>query len=225
MSYDFDERTDEPKRYCPVSKLSQQEMPETEEPRCNYCCQRLAIQANWTFSDRRNSTYRCKSCSCVRCEAQRNAHGGFRKYATRHQALSRLVATRVRAGAKVKGKSSGSIDEIQAEIERFLHIGCAICGCALRLRGANESGNTEGCLQVDCIDPRQGYIVGNIQGLCPSCNRQKDNHTLETAERLYKHLLAHEQKKLRGQVVHMSSVLETKACLNTEKPLARSAMN
>lgn len=209
MSYEFDERTDKPKRYCPVSKLSQQEMPKTDEPRCRYCCERLVAGGNWLERRRRSGSADCSRCGYLFTRGCRCRNGGVRAQAVNGRGLARYVAGRLRDRATKRGKVSSSIDELESEIKRFLKTGCAICGCALRLRNAGEQGAQEGCLQVDCIDPREGYIVGNIQGLCPTCNRQKDNHTLESAERLYKHLLAHEYKRKYGFELHHLPVKPT----------------
>lgn len=215
MNYDFDERTDEPKRYCQPTKLSQQEMPKVDEPRCINCCERLVVGVNWLQSRRRYHTSQCKNCESSRVQARKHIVGGSRLASIKYRGLARYIACAIRSSASRRNKAVGSIDEIQSEIERFLQTGCAICGCALRLRNAGEDGSVEGCLQVDRIDPGQGYIVGNMQGLCPNCNNLKGHHTLETAERLYKHLLAHEYKRKYGFELHH---LPVKPTLPAEPP-------
>lgn len=202
MSYDFDERTDAPKRYCSVSKLSQQELPKTDEPRCNYCCQRLVAGSNWTTDRSGPKTRLCATCDKKNKRAYNTRNGGSRAIAEKNEGLVRYVARGLRSNAKSRGKIAASVDELEGEIERFLQSGCAMCGCKLRLNNWNERRNTPGTLQIDCIDPQEGYIAGNIQGLCPNCNNLKGHHTLESAERLYKHLLAHEYKRKYGFQLH-----------------------
>lgn len=59
---------------------------------------------------------------------------------------------------------------------------CVICDCELDLQ-------TPKAVQLDKIIPKLGYVAGNMQFLCCSCNRRKDNLTPETAWPLMRYFI------------------------------------
>ena len=60
---------------------------------------------------------------------------------------------------------------------------CELCGTEIQIQ--HPGGRTDPhAAALDCVVPDRGYQPGNLAFLCSPCNRQKDNHTIETVIRL-----------------------------------------
>lgn len=71
---------------------------------------------------------------------------------------------------------------------------CAMCRIAISF---GLPINNPNCGTIDQIIPSGGYIEGNVIALCYRCNSRKNDHTLESARKLYEFLLRLTQQKLR----------------------------
>lgn len=65
---------------------------------------------------------------------------------------------------------------------------CPVCGVVMvrGSRGAREPASWS----LDCVDPRLGYVPGNILGMCWQCNRRKGPHSPQDLIKMASRIMA-----------------------------------
>lgn len=191
--------------------LPKQGRVRTQEWRCAYCCERMVAHVNTAVG---NGKQRFKN-GCKRCVSR--LHQLRTKY--NHYKQKSYVRLKqndpVIARLKNKGWQQGYrgvalgewINRVAPKLRRALKYGCAICEHQLSLTPRTIASPE--ALQIDRIDPSLGYTPENIEILCSPCNRQKDNHTLESIIRMAQHIGARYGKtvyvkKLARPITHIS---------------------
>ena len=177
----------------------------TDCPRCNFCCERLTSGVNWSAKRSRANEHCCRKCHIARCEKARLYRCGTLSIKADIGA-KRLLSSQLRHKAKKQGYPVLPFETLEEFITQCIKEGCAICGGQVDIETNDRTSQNK--LQIDQLIPQGGYTLDNMIGLCAPCNRQKDNHTLETSLRLTQFLARQfdieivAKKKARGRVVH-----------------------
>jgi hypothetical protein len=105
-------------------------------------------------------------------------------------------------GARSRAQARG----IDFSIERSdLDMNQGICPCCSRemFPGKNKGGPAADSPSVDRLDPRQGYVPGNVVVICWACNKLKGSATIEQLENMVAWL-----KRVLGEskVIHLRSI-------------------
>ena len=150
------------------------------EDRCGFCCELLAVGRNCTSANYKKGKKVCRSCEVQSMTAYSLQKVGTKNRRSLTGPMQSLVQD-LRYKARKQGLDPVGKEDLHRFINHCLQSGCECCGAALSL---DTTVNALNRLQVDQLIPRGGYVLGNMCGLCSTCNRLKQDHTLETAQRL-----------------------------------------
>ena len=162
------------------------------EDRCGFCCERLVAGKNWG-NQRRRGIRACSSCRSQWTNSLVVRREGGPAARNRY-----ILVKRIAHKTRKRGLIPPSDKEIEQFIEGCLKMGCECCGIGLSVDVPSTALNR---LQIDQLVPQGGYVLGNMCGLCSACNRLKQDHTLETAQRLVR-FLESKINKQRGHSQH-----------------------
>jgi len=189
------------------------------EPRCRTegCGVELVVGKSWYPSHRKYSRYICRACSGKLVVAWQRANpAAHRKRSRKHTKRNPGRDARWRqnhphtaqvsftvGNARRRARAAGvpfNLDQYRVPLLAALRRGCAVTGMPFLFSSGHGVGRRYNSPSLDRIDPKKGYVWGNVRWVWLSVNMAAGPWGLEVAEQIMSLVRDHREKALHAHL-------------------------